>query len=62
MTLLRVDGETEGAVTGTKGYKWAEYSVFKVGNYEVDWTYYDELYNKAYDQIAKYGDPEWFLS
>ena len=62
--MLRVDGDKESAVTGTKGFKWVETSVFKVSpdNYEVDWSYYEELYNKAYDQITKYGDPEWFLS
>lgn len=65
--LLRVDNGKESAVTGTKGYLWMETSVWKQLQSEgreipIDWSYYDHLYTVAYDTIAKYGDPEWFLA
>lgn len=65
--LVRIHEGKESAPPGTKGFFWIEAEVYRQmleagTEIEIDWAYYKELYNKAYNQIAKYGDPEWFLS
>lgn len=56
--LLRIDGEKEGAVTGTKGHLW-ELDELVIGNpdeFTLDMTYFQELVDKARANIEKFGD------
>jgi len=62
--LLR---EKEGkyyAASGTKGYFWLEAEVVNQLQKEkdIDETYFRKLVDAAHDNLAKYGDVEWFLS
>lgn len=51
------------AATGSKGYRWLEAEMVKDSNEEsIDRSYYDQLVDKAVDEISKYGDFEWFVS
>jgi energy-coupling factor transporter ATP-binding protein EcfA2 len=53
--LLRIDGEKEHSVTGTKGFLWElDYVAFD-GNLDVDMTYFQELVDEALRTIEKYG-------
>ena len=59
--LVRVDGEKEGAVTGTKDWLW-EIDHLAIGeDMEIDMSYYQKLVNDAVMNIAKYGDFEEFV-
>lgn len=68
--LLRENANLEArngrfsAVTGTKGYRWLEAELVKTLGKEgdIDRSYYSELVDAAIDNIAKYGDVEWFIS
>ena len=67
--LLREGKDKEGnlkysSATGAKDYRWLEAETVKVLGKEddIDRSYYDNLVNKAVDEIAKYGDFEWFAS
>ncbi len=66
--LFKRDGEREGAVTGCKGYQWMDVEVYKgcmskpLSLPEIDWTYYENLYNDACKAIEEYGDLGWFTS
>lgn len=55
---------TYAAVTGTKGYEWLESEMVKTLHKEkdIDIRYFDHLVDDAKDNIAKYGDFEWFVS
>lgn len=63
--LLRVDGEKQHAVTGTKGYLWLEATTAKPLMLEhdivVDMSYFDNLVTDAVNTIKKFGDAEWFI-
>lgn len=60
--ILRVSGEKQGHVTGTKGFKWEEAG--RIPNQStayIDTTHYEELVNKAVHDVEKlmgYGEPE----
>jgi hypothetical protein len=62
-SLIRVDGEKEYAVAGSKGYRWLESEfVEKMGKRDlVDYSYYQKLVDSASDSIRKYGDFEEFV-
>ena len=62
--LLREKEGKYHAVTGSKGYLWAESEVVKTLDREdtIDKSYHQALVQKAADNIAQYGDVEWFLS
>jgi energy-coupling factor transporter ATP-binding protein EcfA2 len=51
------------AVVGTKGYEWMEAALVANLNKfdDIDESYFKKLVDAAHAQIAKYGDPEWFL-
>lgn len=52
------------AVTGTKGWRWLEAeTVETLGKQkDIDGSYFENLVNKAIDNISQYGDFEWFVS
>ena len=52
------------AATGTRGYRWMESEMVRELKKEgdIDRSYYDHLTNEARDNIAQYGDFEWFTS
>lgn len=52
------------AVTGTKGYRWMESEmVRKLGIQDkIDISYYDRLVKDAKDNIAKFGDADYFMT
>ena len=65
--LVRESTDTNGrlkydAVVGTKGYRWLEAEAVKILSKEddIDRSYYDNLVNKAVEEISKYGDFEYF--
>ena len=62
--LLREQNGKYNAVTGTKGYRWLEYSTVLDGKREdqIDISYYNALVNDAVDTIKKYGDIDIFLA
>jgi energy-coupling factor transporter ATP-binding protein EcfA2 len=55
-TLLRIDGDKEHAVTGTKGFTWELDEVAFVQELEPDMTYYQELIDEGIRSIEKFGD------
>jgi len=61
--LIRVDGDKEYAVTGTKDYRWLEADfVEKMGKKDfINMEYYNKLTNKAADSIREFGDFETFV-
>lgn len=61
--LLREKDGDVSYVTGAKGYKWREAENVEAADAwdTVDYTYFNSLADDAFDQIAKYGDPEQFL-
>lgn len=63
-TLLRIDGEKEHAVSGTKDFKWVEAEIAKNRDpdmLEVDMEYFEKLADKAVAAINKFGDFEEFV-
>ena len=61
--LVREQDGKMKAVTGTKGYRWVESENVKDNpNYKINLEYYRGLVDNALDDLAKYGDPEWFCS
>ena len=56
-TLLRVDGEREYAVTGTKGYEWLEADLVKKQGLEdqIDEVYFNNLVEKARAALEERG-------
>lgn len=63
-SLVRKQGDSYHAVTGTKDYKWLESETVKNLNLEenIDRSYYDKLVDKAVDSISEYGDFEEFIA
>lgn len=59
--LLRVAGEKEGAVGGTKDHLWELDDVAFDENMEVDYSYFQKLINAALIQLEKYGDASAFI-
>lgn len=54
--LWRVQDDKQYAVTGTKGYLWAEWFVAqKLPKSAIDYSYFDALVDKARDTIEFYG-------
>lgn len=62
--LLRKDGDKTGALSGTKGYRWMDWSVYKTlpVKPDINWSYYERLYNNAVDEVSKYGDINKFIA
>lgn len=59
-----IDGEIKYyAATGTKGYFWLEADMVKELKKEksIDMSYFEQLVYEAKQQLAKYGDAEWFI-
>lgn len=55
--LLRVDGEKESAVTGTKGHLWElDELVLNSEDFEIDYSYYQKLVDDGKATIEKFGD------
>lgn len=52
------------AVAGTKGYRWLESEMVKELEKQdcIDRSYYDALVDASAEDIASYGDLEWFIS
>lgn len=60
--LLRIDGEKEHAVTGTKDYLWElDYVAFE-NKMDIDMTYFQELVNEGMRTIEKFGSYADFTS
>lgn len=62
--LLRESGENKYAsATGAKGYRWLESEVVKNLEMEdaIDYSYFNNLVDKAIEAINKYGDFEQFV-
>lgn len=62
--LLREKDGKYHAVGGTKGYFWLESEVARSrwNDGTIDESYFKAMVDDALAAIAKYGDPEWFLS
>ena len=62
--LFQIDGDTKSYASGTKGYRWLEAEMVKTLGKEddIDYSYYDELVNKAFDHIQEFGDAERFIN
>lgn len=62
--LLREKENGFSSATGAKGYRWMEASMVKDLHMEndIDETYFRKLVDDAVANLAKYGDPEWFLA
>lgn len=67
--LVREAKDKDGNVkydsaTGAKGYRWLESEMVKELHREddIDRSYYNKLVDEAAEEIAKYGDLEWFIS
>jgi hypothetical protein len=60
--LLRVDGDKESAVTGTKGYTWETADIAQGRGFEVDQSYFEELVRNARATIESFGSYEELLS
>lgn len=63
--LLRVHDGKDYAVTGTKGYLWAETEMAKGENFgpeDIDYGYFEKLVDEAKAAIEKYGSFEEFVS
>jgi len=62
-TLLREKDGKYYAVTGTKGYLWAEKEiVMGIDNITVNLDYHEKQAIKAREAISKHGDFDWFVS
>jgi hypothetical protein len=53
--LLRIDGEKEYAVTGTKGFLWEIDEIALGEKLDVDMSYFQEIVDDALKAIEKYG-------
>ena len=60
--LVRVDGEKEGAVTGTKGFLWEIDEVALNTAMDVDMQYFQELVDEATRTVEKYGSYSEFVA
>lgn len=66
MRLVREKDGNFHAASGSKGHLWREAEVEREDNGgtldNIDMSYFDRLYNEAYDKIKEFGDPEGFLA
>lgn len=53
--LLRIDGEKESAVTGTKGHLWETEKIAFENELDVDFSYFQKLIDSARETIEKFG-------
>lgn len=60
--LIRVDGEKEHAVTGTKGYLWELDEVALNDSFDVDMQYFQELVDEGTRTIEKFGSYADFVA
>ena len=54
-TLMRIDGDKEHAVAGTKGFLWEIDEVALANHMEVDTAYFDKLIDAGKQTIEKFG-------
>ena len=59
--LLRIDGEKEHSVTGTKGYLWETDDVAIAEKLDVDMAYFQEQIDEGLRTIEKFGSYEDFI-
>ena len=61
--LVAKRGDSYNAATGTKGYRWLESemveSLGKQG--DISREYFQDLIDKAVENISQFGDFEWFI-
>lgn len=60
-TLLRIDGDKQYAVAGTKGYLWIEQEIadqLSDDKVQIDMSYFENLAQKAREAIEKFGSYE----
>ena len=55
--LRKTDDDKVGALNGTKGYLWKQFSEYS-GREDIDMAYYHKEVGKAFDKIAAIGDPK----
>lgn len=60
--LLRIDGDKESAVTGTKGHLWETEKIATENMMDVDFTYFQNLIDAGRKTIEKFGDYAAFTS
>jgi hypothetical protein len=62
--LIRIDGDKQGAVSGTKDYFWKEAVVVKDLGLEddIDMSYFEKLKETAVKALANFGDVDEFIS
>lgn len=61
--LLRQNGSSYAAATGTSGYRWLESETVNRNDLSnIDIRYHEGLVDDAIEQMCKFGDVEWFLS
>lgn len=60
--LYRINEGKLYAVTGTKGFLWAELDMAKMNESVLDMRYYQKLIDAAQQTIGKYGDFDGFVS
>lgn len=61
--LLRENGDSYAAATGSSGYRWLESEGVDHNDISnIDTRYHEGLVDAAIEQLLKYGDPEWFVS
>lgn len=61
--LLRIDGDKESAVTGTKGYLWELDELARnSGTFDIDMGYFIKLVDEGRATISKFGDFAEFTS
>lgn len=60
--LLRVHDGKDYAVTGSKGYLWAESEMLKESHFVVDMRYFEKLADDARATIEKFGSFEEFVA
>jgi hypothetical protein len=61
--LMRQNGDSYAYATGCSGYRWIEsegYDESDISN--IDTSYHQKLAEEAIEDMAKFGDVEWFLS
>jgi hypothetical protein len=61
--LLRVNGDSFAAATGTSGYRWLEAETVDVNDIDnIDTRYHTHLVDDAIEAMSQFGDVEWFMS
>lgn len=59
--LMRANGNSFANATGASGYRWIETETFDGDMSNIDIRYHESLVDDAIENMAKFGDVEWFL-